>query len=164
MAKRIHYDTQALWDDPTERQAERRQAGRTGAHLHVKIAVRVAERPQPLVGPGIADNLSIVGMYCRSKHTLSPGQAVEVYLSLKDCPREMGLPRALVGPGQVVWVKPEGDKVLGTAIRFGEELADDINLALFVDYLGSLEKTKTPPPRSIRTPFPGAELPIHQRM
>jgi hypothetical protein len=164
MARRIQYDLDAVWDDPTERQADRRQAVRVETHLSVKIAVRVPEQPQALVGPGIVDNISVMGMYCRSKHTLSPGQAVEIYIPLKDCPRDMGLPRALMGTGRVVWLKAAGDKVLGTAIRFDPELADDIHLAIFVDYLGTLSKANTPPPRSIYTPFPGAGLPAQQRI
>jgi hypothetical protein len=163
MAKRIQYDIEASWDDPTERQADRREVVRADTHLPVKVAVRMSDRPQPLVGPAIADNISVLGMYCRSKHTLAPGQTVELYLSLKDYPREMGLPRALRGSGHIVWIRSEGEKVLGTAIRFDEDLAQDINLAILVDYLGSLAKASTPPPRSLRTPFPGAELPSHQR-
>lgn len=156
MPRHIRYDLNAAWDDPTERQANRRRASRAAAHVQIKLAVRPGERAQRMVGTGIADNVSTRGMYCRSKHTLSPGQAVEVHISLKEYPREMGLPRALTGSGHVVWVKPEGEKVIGSAVRFDDDFADDISLAIFVDYLGSLANAKTPPARTIYTPAPGS--------
>ena len=158
MSKRTPYDTHAAWDDPTERPPERRHAMRARTHLAVKLAIQLTDNPQPLVGQGIADNLSVGGMYCRSKHTIQAGQPVELYINLRDCPRSMGLPRSLMGTGYIVWVKPEGEKVLGTAIRFDSDLADDINLAIFVDYLNSLARAQTPPPSHIRTPMPGAEI------
>lgn len=158
MSKRQPYDIEATWDDPTERPPERRHAKRIPTHVAVKLALVVAEKSQPLVGQGIADNISVSGMYCRSKHSVAAGQPVEVYINLRECPRSMGLPRALMGSGHIIWVKPEGEKVLGTAIRFDEDLSDDINLAIFVDYLGTLVRAQTPPPSHIRTPMPGAEI------
>jgi len=158
MSKRSPYDIQATWDDPTERPADRRHVTRANSHVSVKLAIQLPEKAQPLVGQGIADNISVSGMYCRSKHTVKAGQPVEIYINLRDCPRSMGLPRALMGSGHIVRVQPEGEKVLGTAIRFDEDLSDDINLAIFVDYLGNLARAQTPPPSHIRTPMPGAEI------
>lgn len=158
MSKRTPYNVDAAWDDPTERAADRRHAKRNPTHTSIKLAVQIPDKSEPLVGQGIADNISVSGMYCRSKHTVNAGQPVEIYINLRDCPRSMGLPRALMGSGHIMWVKSEGEKVLGTAIRFDEDLSDDINLAIFVDYLGTLARANTPPPGHIRTPMPGAEI------
>ncbi len=156
MVKRIQYDLNAAWDDPTERPANRRDASRAATHVPIKLAVRHAANARRMVGAAIADNLSTRGMYCRSKHTLTPGQPIEIYISLKEYPSEMGLPRSLTGSGHVVWVKPDGEKVLGAAVRFDEGFADDIHLAIFVEYLDSLAQATTPPPRHIYTPAPGS--------
>ncbi len=156
MSRKIQYDLNAAWDDPTERQANRRRSARASSHVPIKLAVRPEETAPRLVGTGIADNLSTHGMYCRSKHTLAPGQPIEIYISLREYPKEMGLPRALTGSGHIVWVKPEGEKVVGAAVRFDEDFVDDIHLAIFVDYLGSLAQANTPPPKSIQTPAPGS--------
>jgi hypothetical protein len=154
MARRIQYDLNAAWDDPTERAANRREVARAAAHLQIKIAVRPKSDAPRMVGTGIADNLSTRGMYCRSKHQLEQGQPVEVYISLKDCPREMGLPRALTGGGHIVWIKPEGERVTGSAIRFDDDFADDIHLALYVDYLSAAAQAKASQGKTILTPSP----------
>jgi len=156
MTRHIQYDLNASWDDPTERQTNRRQAPRAASHVQIKLAVRPDERAQRMIGTGIADNVSTRGMYCRSKHTLTPGQPIEVHISLKEYPREMGLPRALTGSGHVVWLKPEGEKVVGAAVRFDDDFADDIHLAIFVDYLKALAEKTAPQSREIKTPAPGS--------
>lgn len=141
MPKRIRYDLEAEWDDPCEPRAsavEKRVAPRAQAKFHIKISLNLVNKPRPLVGPGLVENISAAGLFCRTKHRLSPGQWVSLYLPTKVCPPEMGLPPVFMGDGEVIRTLPLDERVQQTAFRFDEALAEDIQLAIFVDYLQTL--------------------------
>lgn len=143
MAKRAKYDVDAHWEDPCEPHAEKRVSPRARASFHVKIAVDLVNKPRPLVGPGLVDNMSTAGLFCRTKHRLAPGQWVKIHIPTEMCPPEMGLPPAFLGSAEVIRTLPEDGRVSRTALRFDERLASDIQLAIFVDYLQSLGQVAT---------------------
>jgi hypothetical protein len=138
---RTPYDVNASWDDPFERRTERRVAPRVPARFTVKIGVKLAHKRAPLVGPGIVDEVSSIGLRCRTKHRLAPGQSVQLYISTKAFPPELALPKAFFGQAQVVRATLAEEDVSHVALRFDEALRDDIHLAIFVDHLHSLART-----------------------
>lgn len=137
---RTPYDLNASWDDPFDRPKERRKASRTASRFQVKIAVTLTNKPVPLVGPGIVQDISATGLRCRTKHRLAPGQPVTLQLPTSSSPSELGLPKKFFGGAQVVRSRLGSDGVSEVAIRFDEDLRDDIHLAVFVDHLGTLAR------------------------
>ena len=70
------YDVNAVWDDPFDRQPERRATARFEVRLKIKIALKVEESEKPLVGVGRVRNISTEGLYCLTKHRLTSGDEV----------------------------------------------------------------------------------------
>ena len=140
---RTPYDVNASWDDPYDRPKERRHASRASSRFQVKIAVALANKESPLVGPGVVHDISVSGLRCRTKHRLAPGQPITLLVPTSNFPSEMGLPKKFLGGAQVVRSKLGPDGVSEVALRFDEDLRDDIQLAVFVDHLSSLARTAT---------------------
>lgn len=137
---RTPYDVNASWDDPFERRHERRSRPRTPARFTVKIAVNLANKSAPLVGPGVVDDISPVGLRCRTKHRLSPGQPVQLLISTQELPQDLGLPKGFMGTAQVIRTNPLEDSVSEVSLKFDESLRDDINLAVFVEHFHTLSR------------------------
>ena len=137
---RTPYDVDASWDDPFERVAERRAVARVHAPIRVKIAVNLAHKRAPLVGPGVVEDISPVSFRCRTKQRVAPGQSVRVYISTKGFPPDLGLPKSFLGGAQVVRSNELHDGVYEVAMRFDEDLRDDILLSVFVEHLQSVAK------------------------
>ncbi len=135
---RTPYDVTASWDDPFERPKERRTVARAQARFKVKIAVNLANKPAPLVGPGVVCDISATGLRCRTKHRLAQGQAIRLFVPTKGFPTDLGFPKSFLGGAQVVRTKSMDDGVFEVAVRFDEDLRDDIQMAVFVDHLHSL--------------------------
>lgn len=135
---RTPYDVNASWDDPYERRNERRQVGRTPVNLKIKIAVDLANKPAPLVGPGVVDDISPTGLRCRTKHSLTAGQFVKIQIPTKDMPSELGLPKGFIGAAQVTRAEQRDGGICEVAVRFDEDLRTDIHLAIFVEHLQTM--------------------------
>ena len=138
---RTPYDVNASWDDPYERALERRAVARTPIRFKIKIAVSLANKPAPLVGPAVVCDISPTGLRCWTKHRLAPGQPVRLSLPTRDCPAELGLPKKFLGGAQVVRSNFVENEVSDLALRFDEDLRDDIHLAVFVEHLTTLART-----------------------
>ncbi len=137
---RTPYDVNASWDDPFERRKERRSAIRTPVRFMIKIAVDLANKPVPLVGPGVVEEISSEGLRCRTKHRLSPGQGVKVAISTSELPADLGLPKRFVGGAHVIRTSMLPDSVSEVALKFDERLRDDIHLAVFVEHMQTVSR------------------------
>jgi hypothetical protein len=123
------------------RARERRAVARTPARFKIKIAVTLANKPAPLVGPALVHDVSTESLRCHTKHRLSPGQSVRLSIPTSTHPPQMGLPKKFLGSALVVWSNALDSGVYDVALRFDEDLRDDIQLAVFVEHLQSVART-----------------------
>lgn len=138
------YDINAVWDDPTERQPEHRAAARFEVRLKIKIALKVEESEKPLVGVGRVRNISTEGLYCLTKHRLTPGDEVTLQFFTQGCPTDSGLAQYVFGTGRVVRVDRVDTRRSMVAIQFDKNLSENIEFAIFADYLKSVSGIQNP--------------------
>ncbi len=138
------YDIDAVWDDPFDHPPERRAEARFDVRLKIKIAVKVADNEKPLVGIARVRNVSTQGVYCLTKHRLSVGQEVKLQFFTQGSPADSGVARQLLGTGRVVRIDPVDRRRSNVAIQFDNDLSENIEFAIFADYLKSISGMKSP--------------------
>ncbi|MGI6458573.1 MAG: PilZ domain-containing protein [Candidatus Hydrogenedentales bacterium] len=129
------YDTNDRWEDPFEPRQERRVAKRFAAPLQVKIAVHDSKLKCRLVCRGNVMNISRVGALVRTRHQVEPGMRISIAIPTKSTKDSVCLPKVFVGSADVIRVTAEGDGISVVALRFGTELAQNMEFALFTDAL-----------------------------
>jgi len=142
MARVPRYDVQAEWDDPFERHEERRSSERAEVRIRVSIAAKVEGHTALLKGPGIVRNISPTGMCLVTKHVLEPGQQVTLQIPTESCPSELCLPEAFEGTAEVVRVLPDEKNRMVAAFRFGDDLAGNMEFAMFVERIQELARVR----------------------
>lgn len=140
---RPRYDVNARWDDPWERREEHRTAARCRADLRIKLTVEDKHLRGVLTGPGLVNNVSLTGACVLTKHRVTPGQIVMADMPADCCPEHMGLPKAFVGPVEVVRVQAVDERKSLVGLRFGEPLSQNIEFAVFIDYLRTIALLKS---------------------
>jgi hypothetical protein len=138
MARNVKYDIDAEWDDPYERARERRKTPRCTTSFMMKIAVRTSESASPLVGPARIQDVSTTGVRCLTKHKLAPGENVQVAVPTGEFPDLRGLPKAFVGTARVVRSQRVDDAHSMLSMKFGPEIAEDMDFSVFWDHLNTL--------------------------
>ena len=144
MSDSPNYDVNAVWDDPFDRPPERRAEVRFDIRLKIKIAVEVPNRDKPLVGIGRIHNVSTQGVYCLTKHKLTIGQEVKLQFFTRGCPTDSGIAKQIYGTGLVVRVDPVDERRSNVAIQFAKNLSENIEFAIFADYLRSVSGIQSP--------------------
>ena len=132
---RKSYDIEAEWDDPSEKIEDKRGCPRADSSLRVKLGVQYAGQPRPLVGSGLMLDISASGMNCRTKHRVKPGQRILVSIPTKELPESMSLPKRFSGNAEITRVTKEDGTISQVAMKFGEEIANDMNFVLFMDQI-----------------------------
>ncbi len=144
MRDKPSYDIDAVWDDPFDRPPERRAEARFEVKLKFKIAVNVADNEKPLVGVGRVIKISTQGVYCLTKHRLRVGQEVKLQFFSQGCPTDSGVARQLFGTGRIVRIDSVDERRSNVAIQFDECLSENIEFAIFADYLKSISGIRSP--------------------
>lgn len=144
MSDSPNYDVNAVWDDPFDRPPERRGESRFDIRLKIKIAIEVAGSNKPLVGIVRVRNISTRGVYCLTKHRLTVGQHVKLQFFTKGCPTDSGVSGQIYGTGRVVRVEPVDRRRSNVAIEFDEDLSENIEFAIFAEYLKSVSGIRSP--------------------
>lgn len=129
------YETDVSWEDPFEPRQERRIARRFTVPMRIKIAVHPPKRKSRLICHGNVVNLSRAGVLVRTKHQVKPGMRVAVAISTKPCDNTVCLPRVFVGSAEVMRVAQDYGDISVVALRFGTELAQNMEFAVFTDAL-----------------------------
>ncbi len=139
-----NYDVNAVWDDPFDRPPERRSESRFDIRLKIKIAVKVADSDKLFVGIARVRNVSTQGVYCLTKHQLKVGQEVKLQFFTQGCPTDSGVSALIYGTGRVVRVDPVDRRRSNVAINFDKDLSENIEFAIFAEYLKSVSGMKSP--------------------
>ncbi len=135
MPRGRRYDVDAAWDDPFERREDRRTASRFDLPFKVSIAVDGPEHKGRFIGPGLTLNMSVSGVAVKTKHSLEPGQHVNLSIPTHMCPNSMFFPEAFVGPAEVIRVVPQDERRRTAALQFGDTFANSMDFARFVGFL-----------------------------
>ena len=143
MANKIKYNVDAEWDDPFEHLKDRRASTRCTEEFKIKIAVQVANHSEPLVGQAMVQNISLCGLFCRTKHHLTVDQKVQLAIYTEDYPTDQPLPRKFIGTAKVIRLKVLEDDLQEVGLKFGNDLAEDMNFTLFIENLRTLSGLKT---------------------
>lgn len=139
------YNIHAEWDDPYDHQRERRISARLKAKFRLSLSVDSGNGPGHLVGPGIVQNMSEGGVSVLTKHSLRPGQTVHIEVPTHFCPPDMCLPDRFEGEGDVIRVDDLGERKSLVGIRLGEAFSENMEFAVFVDYVRSVSKVMSSP-------------------
>lgn len=140
----MQYDVDAKWDDPCEKQQERRQSYRFPAEFQFDIAARIPEQEGHMVGPGRLKDLSLTGARLVTKHRLRENQSVYVRFRTRECPDTLALPRKITGVARVVRVSNKGGRSREVALRFDDDLASSMPFAVFVNHHQQASHHPTP--------------------
>ncbi len=140
------YDVNAVWDDPFERSADRRAAVRFELKVRVSITVESQEHRHRLVGPGAIRNISSTGAYLITKHALKEGQRVLIAIPTVEKPVDLLLPEAFVGPAEVIRVESDEENRVRAALRFADELVQNLEFAMYMRHLKALHGAGIPTP------------------
>ncbi|MBI4558288.1 MAG: PilZ domain-containing protein [Candidatus Hydrogenedentes bacterium] len=134
------YTIDMTWDDPYEHREDRRKTPRAEWKRKISIAVDNPAGKGRLVGPGLVMNLSSHGVLVNTKHRLQPQQPVTVAMPTEPAPNDMCLPEVFAGPATVVRVEALDDRHFRVALRFGETLSQNMEFAMFVDFMQTVVK------------------------
>ena len=127
------YDVKESWDDPFEHHDERRTAPRYRVRLKLSIEVDSPERGGRLHGPGIVRDISHTGTRLVTKHELTPGQRVSLDIPTASAGDEVCLPESFAGSAEVLRVERGEGGCAEVVFRFGENLFEDMEFALFLE-------------------------------
>ena len=141
MPNRTKYDVNAEWDDPFDHLDERRASARCQEEFKIKIAIQVANHAEPLVGEAVVQNISLNGLFCKTKHNLSVDQEVQLAIHTQDYPASQPLPRKFIGSARVIRIVEE-DEVQKVGLAFGVDLAENMTFTLFIENLRRLSQMK----------------------
>jgi len=131
------YDTESEWDDPFDQVDERRRVRRFNTKIRIMIALESGSARRNLVGPGIVQDMSEGGVYCVTKHHLTPGHVLTLRFSTEMCSPELCLPNSFYGPAKVVRTTPDADDRTFAGIEFGNDLRQNMDFSMFVQHLES---------------------------
>lgn len=129
------YDIDVEWNDPFERESERRSAPRYELRMKLSILVDGPRGKGQWVGPGMVRDISSVGVRVLTKHRLNPSQHVTLAIPTDICPTILCLPKSFVGPAQVVRVQPKQGRIIEAGLAYSETLLQNMEFAVFVDTL-----------------------------
>ena len=138
------YATDAAWDDPFEHVDERRRAPRIKCRFKLNIAADDPGHTHRVVGPGLVRDISLTGMLLVTKHSLEPDQSVQLEVPTMGCVDSMCLPAVFEGTAQVIRAKDLDGGKQDVALRFGEDLFQNMEFAIFIDALMTVSKVMTP--------------------
>ncbi|HRI88120.1 MAG TPA: PilZ domain-containing protein [Candidatus Hydrogenedentes bacterium] len=138
------YDVNAAWSDPFEpKKSNQRDSERFKFRIKISITAQSGNPPQRLVGPGIVRNVSVSGALLITKHRLELGQKVVVAIPTKRFAVSDYLPNVFMGPAVVSRVQPDTEGRMWVAIRFGDQLTQNMEFASFIQGLYSLREALT---------------------
>ncbi len=103
--------------------------------MKIKIAVHDPKQKCRLVCRGNVLNMCRGGVLVRTKHEVTSGMRVSVAISTKLCDDNAHLPRTFVGSAEVMRVAHEYEDISVVALRFGTELSQNMEFAVFTDTL-----------------------------
>ncbi|MDX9971648.1 MAG: PilZ domain-containing protein [FCB group bacterium] len=138
------YTTDADWDDPFDHVDERRRAPRIKCRFKLSITADDQDRNQRVVGPGLVRDISLTGMLLVTKHSLAPEQRVQVEVPTMGCVDSMCLPSVFEGTAEVIRAREIDGGKQDVALRFGEDLFQNMDFAIFIDALMTVSKVMTP--------------------
>ncbi len=139
------YAVDESWDDPFEHREERRVAPRFGVRFRLSITAEDPFNCRRIVGPAIVLNLSQLGALVRTKHILSAFQRVSLVVPTADCGDGAMLPETFDGTAVVLRSQPRDRDVFDVALRFGDDLAQNMEFVMFVDLLQAKSRTASGP-------------------
>ena len=142
MKRKSKYNITAEWDDPFDRQGDRRKKERCVENFKIKIGLRVPGHEKLLAGTGIVQNISQNGMLCRTKHKLSVGQEVHLSISTREYSQEKNFPIKFIGTARVSRLEPIDAGISEVALIFGTDLSEDMSFAIFIEALQSIASFK----------------------
>ncbi len=114
---------------------EKRQAERVKVGLKVMLK---ADNPIT-IGPAITCDVSQGGACVTTRHTLQPGQHIDITIPTRTCPEELGLPQELRGRAVVQRVEDMGNHTRKAALRFLPNLAQSMEFAFFMAFLSGVQ-------------------------
>jgi PilZ domain len=129
------YDVDRAWDDPFDHQNERRGAARCRVPIRMEISADAPDGKRRGHGPGIVEDISLTGACVATKHELKPGQRIEVTVPTETFREGLCVPDEFEGTAEVTRVRVGEGRVHHVGIRFGGELAESIEFAMFHDQL-----------------------------
>ena len=143
MRRKSKYDLSAQWDDPFERQGERRKNERCTERFKLKIGLRVPEHENLLAGAAVVENISQTGLLCRTKHQLKEGQEVHLAIPTSDFSTNNDFPKKFVGRGRVSRLTNIDGNVSEVGIVFATDLSEDMSFSIFIESLQSIAMFKS---------------------
>ncbi len=93
-----------------------------------------------MVGPCVVQDISLGGVNALTKHKLTLGQTVQLAIPTAKCPPGMCLPEEFIGPAKVVRIAPIDTGRSIVALRFSDELQNNMEFAVFIDFLESVSR------------------------
>lgn len=138
------YAIDKVWDDPYEHLQERREAPRFDYKFRMAITAADLEQKRRVVGPGIVRNISLTGVLLVTKHSLNPNQRVLLEVPTGGCADTMCLPAAFAGTARVIRAHDLDGGKQNVAMRFGEELFQNMEFAIFIDALQTMSRVMAP--------------------
>ena len=138
------YNVNAAWSDPFEpKKSNQRDSQRFKFRIKISITAQSGEPPQRLVGPGIVRNISVTGALLVTKHRLVIGQRIVVAIPTKRFAVAEYMPAVFMGPAVVTRLTPDAENRVWAAIRFGDQLTQNMEFASFIQGLYSLREALT---------------------
>lgn len=141
------YTVDTAWEDPYDHHEERRVAPRFNYKLRLSLTADDPKRKSRVVGPAIVRNMSMTGMMLVTKHELHPFQRVRVEIPTSGCADSMCLPEMFEGTAEVVRTHALEDGKSNVALRFGDDLAQNMEFAVFIDLLQVMSRATVSSPR-----------------
>ncbi len=135
------YEIESDWVDPYDRVDERRRVPRFRADMKIMIALESGSARRNLVGPGLLKDMSEGGIFCVTKHQLSPGNDLTLRFATDMCPPDLCLPKSFYGHAKVVRTQPDEEDRMFAGIAFGDELKQNMEFSLFVQHLETASLT-----------------------
>jgi hypothetical protein len=141
------YAIDTAWDDPFEHPVERRTAPRFPIKLRLTLTAADLEKRAHVVGPGIVRNISLTGVLLVTKHVLHPFQRVRLELPTAILGEEVCLPESFEGTAQVMRTEPLDGGKSHVALRFGDDLSQNMEFVVFIDHLQTMARQRERSPR-----------------
>lgn len=122
---------------------DRRRYPRSEANYRLHIATHRGAGEKPLVAQGEVINVSVNGVFLKTRQSLEVGQIVDLAIPTKGCPEDFALPKAFLGKARVARVESLDKDIRAAALAVDQDLLDDMSYAVFVEY----QRRKTTPKR-----------------
>ena len=123
-------------ESPTSQKGrERRQAERYDVNFKLSISSGNPSGIGLLVEPAEVKNISRLGALMRARRAVHPDQKIVLAIPTEQCPDSMGLPKAFVGPAEVVRAEETVERKCLVALRFSEAISQNRDFAGFMDFI-----------------------------